>query len=80
MKIRVLFFGMARDIANMNSVELEVDEDSNVSSIRAVLEKNYPKFSNSNEFSIAVNEEYAENATVLKNNDVIAVIPPVSGG
>jgi molybdopterin converting factor subunit 1 len=80
MKIRVLFFGMARDIANMNSVELEVDEDSNVSSLRAVLEKNYPKFSNSHEFSIAVNEEYAENATVLKNNDVVAVIPPVSGG
>lgn len=80
MKIRVLFFGIARDLANMNSVVLEVEEDSKVSSVRAVLEKNYPKFMDTNEFSIAVNEEYAENARILKNNDVVAIIPPVSGG
>ena len=80
MKIRVLFFGIARDLANMNSVVLEVEEDSKVSYVRALLEKNYPKFTDTNEFSIAVNEEYAENARVLRNNDVVAIIPPVSGG
>lgn len=80
MKIRVLFFGIARDLANMNSVVLEVEEDSKVSYVRALLEKNYPKFTDTNEFSIAVNEEYAENSRVLRNNDVVAIIPPVSGG
>ncbi|MED1602947.1 molybdopterin converting factor subunit 1 [Alkalihalophilus marmarensis] len=29
---------------------------------------------------IAVNEEYAEDTQVLKDGDVIAFIPPVSGG
>ncbi|ERN52655.1 molybdopterin converting factor subunit 1 [Alkalihalophilus marmarensis] len=29
---------------------------------------------------IAVNEEYAEDTEILKDGDVIAFIPPVSGG
>ncbi|WEG19124.1 molybdopterin converting factor subunit 1 [Alkalihalophilus pseudofirmus] len=29
---------------------------------------------------VAVNEEYAEDTEVLKDGDVIAFIPPVSGG
>lgn len=29
---------------------------------------------------VAVNEEYADDNEVLKDNDVVAFIPPVSGG
>ena len=31
-------------------------------------------------YAIAVNEEYAEGEIVLKESDVVAIIPPVSGG
>jgi len=40
----------------------------------------FPKLKNIEEFAIAVNEEYAEDDLVLRENDVVAIIPPVSGG
>jgi molybdopterin converting factor small subunit len=33
-----------------------------------------------NSYAIAINESYAVNETILKENDLIAIIPPVSGG
>ena len=40
----------------------------------------YPQLENINSYAIAVNESYATDEIVLKENDVVAVIPPVSGG
>ena len=31
-------------------------------------------------YAVAVNEEYATDDVILKPNDVVAIIPPVSGG
>ena len=31
-------------------------------------------------YAIAVNESYAVNDLVLNENDIVAIIPPVSGG
>ena len=42
--------------------------------------KKYPLFSEMDSFAIAVNESYAEQGLVLSDNDVVAIIPPVSGG
>ncbi len=80
MIIKILFFGIARDLANENSVELEVEKGSKVADVLKLLQNKYPKMKNIQEFSIAVNEEYAEHEMVLKVNDVVAIIPPVSGG
>lgn len=80
MKIKILFFGIARDLAQENSVELEVEKNSKIADVLKRLQKQYPKMKNIQEFSIAVNEEYAEIETVIKANDVVAIIPPVSGG
>ncbi len=80
MIIKILFFGIARDLAQENSVELELEKDSKIADVLKRLQKQYPKMKNIQEFSTAVNEEYAEIETVLKANDVVAIIPPVSGG
>ena len=31
-------------------------------------------------YAVAVNEAYAEGTLILKEGDVVAIIPPVSGG
>lgn len=80
MKIRTLFFGISKDIASESSSVLELNENATIHHLTRALMDKYPGFSSINEFSIALNEEYVENDALLKENDVVAIIPPVSGG
>ena len=80
MKVKILFFGVAKDISKVNSVEFELKKDANVFDFLQLLKEKYSGFTAINDFSIAVNEEYAEKDVVLSESDVIAIIPPVSGG
>ena len=80
-KIRVLFFGAARDVVAASSLELSLDAPATVSS---AFRKLVEKFSQLERFGrsllFAVNEEYATPETRLQENDELAVFPPVSGG
>ena len=80
MKVKILFFGVARDISKVNSIELELKKDSNMLEVFQILKERYSGFSAMNDFSIAVNEEYAKSDVILSESDIIAIIPPVSGG
>lgn len=80
MKIQLLFFGIATDLVGVNSVYYELNSAETVLALKKELLLKYPKLKNIEEFAIAVNEEYAEDDLVLKENDVVAIIPPVSGG
>ena len=40
----------------------------------------FPQLKNINTYAVAVNEIYATDDVVLKENDIVAIIPPVSGG
>ncbi|MDD7913600.1 MoaD/ThiS family protein [Polaribacter ponticola] len=44
------------------------------------LSKKHSLLKNIDSYAIAVNEEYAADDLILKENDIVAVIPPVSGG
>ena len=80
MKVTVLFFGILKDIVKSNSIELEIQNDTLINSLKAQLLKDYVKLNAFNNFSIAVNEEYVASDCMLYDNDVVALIPPVSGG
>lgn len=80
MKIQLLFFGIATDLVSENSIFYELESAETVLALKKELLLKYPKLKNIDEFAIAVNEAYAEDDLVLKENDVVAIIPPVSGG
>jgi molybdopterin converting factor subunit 1 len=80
MKITVLLFGILKDIVGENSLELQMENDNTIGNLKERLLKEYNKLNNFSNFSIAVNEEYVDLNYVLKSNDVVALIPPVSGG
>lgn len=80
MRIKILFFGMSKDLAGENSGLLEIDEHMKLNVFRTVLQEKYPLFSQMDSFSIAVNESYADEDLILYENDTVAIIPPVSGG
>src|SRR5215510_8849727 len=80
-KVRVLFFGAARDVVDENPLEISLAAPATVSTaFQSLIEK----FSELERFGrsllFAVNQEYATPDTMLKENDELAVFPPVSGG
>ncbi|GGE15418.1 MoaD/ThiS family protein [Sphingobacterium cellulitidis] len=80
MKIKLLGFGIVREIFGNQSIEIDVDEGLTVSGLRGVLETKYPKMMSLKSYMIALDEEYADENQEISNLHEIAVIPPVSGG
>ncbi|OCA70415.1 molybdopterin synthase sulfur carrier subunit [Chryseobacterium contaminans] len=80
MKLKILAFGITKDIFGASEKELEIQDDLNVSQLKKRLEKDFPQLIKLKSYFIAVNEEYAEDGQIIVSTDEIAVIPPVSGG
>lgn len=80
MNIKTLFFGITADLVQNSELQISVDENSSIVDFKLMLKDKFPQLENLNSYAIAVNEEYAENALILKNGDIVAIIPPVSGG
>ena len=80
MKLRILAFGIARDIVGSASAEMELSAVADIQSLRTELEERYPKLKQLRSFMLALNSEYAIGPEQLNENDEIAIIPPVSGG
>ena len=80
MKVKVLAFGIAKDIFGGSSTEVALSGDASVEALRTALETQYPRLKQLASFMIAVNDEYAEAGQVLAQEDEVAIIPPVSGG
>ena len=81
MQVRVLYLGMLRDIAGRDQEVVEIADGSRLRDLYAELEQRFPKLQGfRNSIALALNQEYSDAAAELRNNDVVALIPPVSGG
>ena len=80
MNITILLFGILRDIIGESRLNKVVNIDANLENLRLDLAREFPELNNYKNYSIAVNETYAERDYIIKENDVVALIPPVSGG
>ena len=81
MTVKVLAFGVAKEIFEAASIKMEVnDEMVTVDRLKNLLQQNYPRLQQLSSYMIAVNNEYAGGGQMLYATDEIAVIPPVSGG
>ncbi|WP_153797945.1 MoaD/ThiS family protein [Foetidibacter luteolus] len=80
MKVKVLAFGIAKEIFGSRHIEVDMAEAANVQQLKAVLEQQFPRLKQLASYLVAVNDEYAEGPQALGERDEVAVIPPVSGG
>ena len=80
MQIRILLFGILRDVIGSGQLNMAVLEGTTLTGLKLELTNEYPKLNEYQNYALAVNEAYAENDYALKENDVVALIPPVSGG
>ncbi len=81
MKVKVLYFSSIKDRIKKREEVLEIPENTAVSQFIEIIKQKHPEISDLiDKVMIAVNEEYTSNETRLKEGDIIAIIPPVSGG
>jgi molybdopterin synthase sulfur carrier subunit len=80
MRITILAFGIAKEIMNGATVNIYLDEKPTVGALKELLEEQYPRLKELRSFLIAVNNNYISPSHLLRQEDEIAIIPPVSGG
>ena len=80
MKIQLLLFGITTDLMGTSFLDLEVTTNCTIACLKTKLLIEYPQLNNIGTYAFAINEEYVSDNTTLHSHDVVAIIPPVSGG
>lgn len=81
MRIKVLFFGMLKDIAGMKEDAIELPAGSRLGDVFAHYAVRFPRIGElSGSIVLAQNHQFAKREAGLEEGDEIAFLPPVSGG
>ncbi len=80
MEIKILAFGIARDILGGSELKISGPENLTVGRLLELLKERYPAFAGLTSLAIAVNAEYANENQAISAGDEIVIIPPVAGG
>jgi molybdopterin synthase catalytic subunit len=81
MRVRVLFFGVFRELAGKSADEVELRDNASAGDLLAYYEHSIPQLRPLLvSAAIAVNQEYAILDRRLQADDEVALLPPVSGG
>lgn len=81
MRVRVLFFGMLKDLAGKSSDLIDLQDGASLRDLVAHYEAQIPRLKESlPAVAMAVNQEYSGPDTRLHSGDEVALLPPVSGG
>ncbi len=79
--VKVLLFAAAAEIAGAERLDLEIGPGSSAADIiDAVARRCAGDGEVIRRSAVAVNEHYAKRTTPVRGGDVVAIIPPVSGG
>lgn len=81
MVVRVLYFGIVRERLGLREEAVELPMGSKVADLTALLSAKHGNLAAGvSALRLAVNLEYVDSDAILRDNDEVAVIPPVSGG
>jgi molybdopterin converting factor subunit 1 len=81
MKIRVKLFASFREIVGCKEEEIELDDGTTVEMLLDQYVERFPEMSRFRDHIIlSVNKEYGPPSLVLRDQDEVSFLPPVSGG
>src|SRR5580765_3678844 len=81
MRIRVLFFGVLKDLVGSTGESLELQDGATVADVLTHYEAQVPRIRELlPAVALSVNQHYSGPGAVLGDNDEVALLPPVSGG
>ena len=80
MIITLKYFGLLADIMQLKEEQLTFDQETiSVSALKLKVESSYQNIQNTT-YSIAINQVIVDLQTNIKDQDVIAFLPPFAGG
>ena len=81
MRVRVLYFGVARDLAGRREEQVSLEPTAQVEDLLADVEKAHPGLARLRAVArVAVEGELAQGEASLSSGQTVAIIPPVAGG
>ena len=81
MQIRVLFFGVLKDLVGRSSETLELPEGARLQTVLSHYARQAPRFEAMlPSLALSVNQEYSGPDQALRGGDEVGLLPPVSGG
>ncbi|HYM12611.1 MAG TPA: molybdenum cofactor biosynthesis protein MoaE [Bryobacterales bacterium] len=81
MFVKVLFFGMLKDLVGRSEERLQVEAGTRLGGVFEHYARLFPKLQEmSHSIVLAQNQQFAAPETVIGEGDEIALLPPVSGG
>ncbi len=81
MQVRVLFFGILKDLVGRSSETLELADGARLEAVLQHYSRQAPRLAAMlASLALAVNQEYATADAVMRAGDEVALLPPVSGG
>jgi molybdopterin converting factor subunit 1 len=81
MRVRVLFFGMLKEMTGKSADTIDLPDGASVGDILRRYGSQIPRLQAVlPSLALAVNQQYASPGTKLKSDDEVAMLPPVSGG
>ena len=79
--VQVLYFAALRDLTGTGEEQVSVVPPVSVEALLQLLEQRHHQLRGRfGSVRVAVNEEFTELSTTLHGGEVVALIPPVSGG
>jgi MoaE-MoaD fusion protein len=80
-RVKVLFFGMLKDIVGRAEDHIEVADNSRLESVFTRYADQFPRLTElQSSIVLACNQEFCDPSATLREGDEIAFLPPVSGG
>ncbi len=80
-RVKVLYFGVARDMAGKGEEQFSQEAPASVRSVLAEAEKRHSDLSRiRGVISVAVDQELVRSEVVLREGATVALLPPVAGG
>lgn len=81
MRLRVLFFGMLKDLVGRPADEIDLPDGTDLGAVFERYASRHPRLRELAPSIVAArNQEFAERDTLLADGDEVAFLPPVSGG
>jgi MoaE-MoaD fusion protein len=81
MRVRVLFFGILKDLAGRSEDEIQLDDDAKIAGVFDYYAERFPKLrAMAGSIVMARNHEFSPLSSSVADGDEIAFLPPVSGG